>query len=587
MYSQNSLSSQLDQITSISLLEDLQSQDNKTKINAIHNLTNISLALGCEATRKELLPYLKNCINNEEEDEILIELAKILSNFLTCIGGIKYINELLNIFEVILSIDEPGIRKEAINSLKNILNQIGNIKDIEKELMNLINKFYSSDDVNQKLSALNIIILVYQNLEESNKKIVINFLENFSNSNNLSIRKELISELIKITKYLNIDIIKKFIETLIKDENENIKVDIINLIISLKEHKDLLQIIDYIYDLIQKLSEDLNFKVRLSLINSLPEILQFPKITYNFKQLVLNIYIKFLEDNEDQIRNACCLNLEEITKLLINEINFNKLLQNLNKLSKDQKTFVRNSLAENIFKICPLLNKKQLNEIIFPMFNDLINDENFDIRINLINNIINLSKNSELNYISNFITDKIIPSIIEISQNKSWRIRHKIINIIPNFVNQKNFMKDIFPICLNYLTDHVFDIRNEGSKLLCNIYKDMNNSEFENKLIEKLNSMSKLTNYLIRNTCVIFIKYFIEKINEKIYFDFFQKKLIFLVYKLSDDKISNVRMNCAFILNKVKNCDFENKSNNDKIQKIIDKLKKDDDRDVINIFNSN
>ena len=584
MYSQNSLSSQLDQITSISLLEDLQSQDNKTKINAIHNLTNISLALGCEATRKELLPYLKNCINNEEEDEILIELAKILSNFLTCIGGIKYINELLNIFEVILSIDEPGIRKEAINSLKNILNQIGNIKDIEKELMNLINKFYSSDDVNQKLSALNIIILAYQNLEESNKKTVINFLENFSNSNNLSIRKELISELIKITKYLNIDIIKKFIETLIKDENENIKVDIINLIISLKDHKDLLQIIDYIYDLIQKLSEDLNFKVRLSLINNLPEILQFPKITYNFKQLVLNIYIKFLEDNEDQIRNACCLNLEEITKLLINEINFNKLLQNLNKLTKDQKTFVRNSLAENIFKICPLLKKKQLNEIIFPMFNDLINDENFDIRINLINNIINLSKNSELNNISNFITDKIIPSIIEISQNKSWRIRHKIINIIPNFVNQKNFMKDIFPICLNYLTDHVFDIRNEGSKLLCNIYKDMNNSEFENKLIEKLNSMSNLTNYLIRNTCVIFIKYFIEKINEKIYFDFFQKKLIFLVYKLSDDKISNVRMNCAFILNKVKNCDFENKSNNDKIQKLIDKLKKDDDRDVINIL---
>ena len=584
MYSQNSLSSQLDQITSISLLEDLQSQDNKTKINAIHNLTNISLALGCEATRKELLPYLKNCINNEEEDEILIELAKILSNFLTCIGGIKYINELLNIFEVILSIDEPGIRKEAINSLKNILNQIGNIKDIEKELMNLINKFYSSDDVNQKLSALNIIILVYQNLEENNKKIVINFLENFSNSNNLSIRKELISELIKITKYLNIDIIKKFIETLIKDENENIKVDIINLIISLKDHKDLLQIIDYIYDLIQKLSEDLNFKVRLSLINNLPEILNFPKITYNFKQLVLNIYIKFLEDNEDQIRNACCLNLEEITKLLINEINFNKLLQNLNKLTKDQKTFVRNSLAENIFKICPLLNKKQLNEIIFPMFNDLIKDENFDIRINLINNIINLSKNFELNNISNFITDKIIPSIIEISQNKSWRIRHKIINIIPNFVNQKNFMKDIFPICLNYLTDHVFDIRNEGSKLLCNIYKDMNNSEFENKLIEKLNSMSNLTNYLIRNTCVIFIKYFIEKINEKIYFDFFQKKLIFLVYKLSNDKISNVRMNCAFILNKVKNCDFENKSNNDKIQTFIDKLKKDEDKDVINIL---
>ena len=154
-------------------------------------------------------------------------------------------------------------------------------------------------------------------------------------------------------------------------------------------------------------------------------------------------------------------------------------------------------------------------------------------------------------------------------------------------MNQKNFLKDIFPICLNYLTDHVFDIRNEGCKLLCNIYKDINNTEFENKLIEKLNSMSNLTNYLIRNTCVIFIKYFIEKINEKIYFDFFQKKLILFVHKLSNDKISNVRMNCAIILNKVKNCDFENKNNNDNIQILIDKLKKDEDRDVINIFNLN
>ena len=44
-------------------------------------------------------------------------------------------------------------------------------------------------------------------------------------------------------------------------------------------------------------------------------------------------------------------------------------------------------------------------------------------------------------------------------------------------------------------------------------------------------------------------------------------------------------MTCAFIFNKVKNCDFENKSNNDKIKKMIDILKKDNDRDVINIFN--
>jgi len=581
MDSTDNLTLKLEQITSLSLLEDLQSQDSKTKINAIHNLRGISLALGCEATRKELLPYLKNCINNEEEDEVLIELTKMLSNLFDCIGGIKYISEFLNLFEVILNIDEPNIKKEAINSLKILLEQIGDIKEIEKDLMEIINKFYNGEDINQKLNAIDLIILVYKGLNEDNKKTSLNFLENFSNSDNLIIKKELINEIKKISTYLNIDYLKNIMIKMMNDDNESIKIDIINLIVNLKEHKNLEIIMDYIEEIIQKLSEDINVKVRLSIINNLNEILTFPKINYNFKQQALNIYIKLIEDKEEQIRNACCLKLEEITKILKNEINYNKLLQNLNILAKDEKTFVRSNLSENLYKICLLLNKKQLNEFIFPIFNELISDENLDIRINIISNIMELSKNIEIN---NNIIEKIIPSIKEIAQNKSWRVRNKIINIIPLFANQKIFMKDIFPICLNYLTDHVYVIRDEGCKLLSDLYKDIRSIEFENKLIEKLDSMSNLTNYLFRNTCLIFIKYFIDKISNKNYFDFFQNKLIFFLFKLSDDKISNVRMTCALIFNKIKKYNFTDRNKNEKIKNSIDKLKKDEDNDVIRIF---
>ena len=588
MLLQESLTEKLEQITSISLLEDLQNMDNKIRINAIHNLRSISLALGSETTRKELLPYLKNCINNEEEDEILIELTKILSNFLDCMGGIAYTSELLNLFGVLLSIDEPTIRKEAINSLKEVLNQIGGINNIEKDLMEIINKFYWSDDVNQKLSAMNLIILLYNDLNDNNKKIVMNYLENFLNSDNLLIKKELMNEIVKITCHLNIDYIKKLISIITKDDNnnDNIRENLINVLISLKSHKDLNFIINFIYDLIIKLSEDNNWKVRLSLINNFSEILKFPKINYNFKQMIINIYIKFIEDSEEMIRNACCINLEDITKLLKNEINFNKILQNLEKLSKDEKISVKKNLSENIFKIFPLLNAKQINEIIFKVFNILLNDDNLDIKINIIQNIAELSQTMDLN---NFI-EKIIPSIISIAQNKSWRLRNKIINIIPSLVNQNFFMNDIFPICLNYLTDHVYAIRESGSKLLCNIYidiyKNKENLMYEKKLNEKLDNMINLSNYLMRNTCLIFIKFFCEKIEDKIYFNFFEKNLINYVYKLSNDKISNVRLNCGFIFNKIKNYEFNDKMHKDKIKKWIGILKNDEDKDVRIIFNS-
>ena len=71
----------LDQTTATNLLEDLKSTDTKIKKNAVQNLRGISLALGRKRTRKELLQYLKSYID-EEEDEIIIELSKVLSNLL-------------------------------------------------------------------------------------------------------------------------------------------------------------------------------------------------------------------------------------------------------------------------------------------------------------------------------------------------------------------------------------------------------------------------------------------------------------------------------------------------------------------------
>ena len=126
MKENNQASGKLDQLTATTLLEDLQSTDIKTKKNAVQNLRGISLALGRERTRKELLPYLKSCID-EEEDEIIIELSKVLSNFIDCIGGKQYIKELFNLLEVIFTIDEPFVRKETINTIKLIVNQIGKV----------------------------------------------------------------------------------------------------------------------------------------------------------------------------------------------------------------------------------------------------------------------------------------------------------------------------------------------------------------------------------------------------------------------------------------------------------------------------
>lgn len=57
------------------------------------------------------------------------------------------------------------------------------------------------------------------------------------------------------------------------------------------------------------------------------------------------------------------------------------------------------------------------------------------------------------------------------------------------------------------------------------------------------------------------------------------------MFNLSKDKIANVRMNCAFILNKIKNIKFKDNKINGEINNIIEIFKKDKDEDVVKAIN--
>ena len=551
MKENNQASGKLDQLTATTLLEDLQSSDIKIKKNAVQNLRGISLALGRERTRKELLPYLKSCID-EEEDEIIIELSKVLSNFIDCIGGKQYIKELFNLLEVILTIDEPFVRKETINTIKLIVKQIGNVNEIENDLISMINNLYISEDINQRKSAMNLLMFLYKDLNKNNKTIAINYFDKFVVDNNISIRKELLNEIIDITLMLPIDYIKKLITVILKDKNDSMRIDIINIILSIRQHPNINEYIEVIYDLVPKLAEDTNWRVRLTVADKLNEILEYPNIDNKFRQIATNIFAKLVDDSEPEIRNVCCLRLKVITQILKNENNFDKVLQNLRKLEKDQKNFVRGALASNILKISSLVGF----DYIFPIFLTLIKDENLEIRMTLLNNLSELNKVIEINN----IIESVMPPIKEISANKSWRVRIQIMEIIPvlaKLFNQQIFMNHIFPICITSLTDNVFSIREAGCKLFVTIYKDVKNDEFEKKLLEKLNELCISTSYLLRNTVLVYIKFYIEHLAEKIYFDFFEKKLVGIVLMLSKDKIANIRISCGFVWNKIKNVKFK------------------------------
>ena len=54
---------------------------------------------------------------------------------------------------------------------------------------------------------------------------------------------------------------------------------------------------------------------------------------------------------------------------------------------------------------------------------------------------------------------------------------------------------------------------------------------------------------------------------------------------LSKDKIANIRISCAFILNKIKDIKFKDNKLNNEINSVVEIFKKDPDTDVVKSIN--
>ena len=300
------------------------------------------------------------------------------------------------------------------------------------------------------------------------------------------------------------------------------------------------------------------------------------------KNVILNAFLKLLQDKEGEVRSMACQKLEDVGEILSKEENFDKILACLKNLKSDSLPYVRSSLASNILSLAPIIGTKKTNEFIFPIFLDLIKDEDHDIRMVIIKN---LDKLNEVVNVDTFVQG-IIPSLTEISDNNNWRVRNQVQEIVPVFariVKRSLFLESIMPICIKWLTDPVYAIRQNACKIIKRLYDIFKCEEFEKKLLNKISPMAKSESYLIRITVVMLIREFLIDEYE---LDFLEKKLFPYIVKLSDDKIPNVRQACSVIIKKLVRLS-KNKDVVKECKSIIEELKRDKDLEVVYAISDN
>ena len=166
-------------MNSKSIIEDLKSRDPKKQIKAIRNISKLQSDIPPEKFRKEFMPFLLKCVN-EEEDEVLSEICKISRDIFNCVGGKKYLKDLFPLVELLLHTCDPNVRKDTIISFRHYIDKQDEFSDIEKELFEVIQNLANSDDPSHEIGFIAFSSEFFGDFKEKHRNHIYNIFKQFT-----------------------------------------------------------------------------------------------------------------------------------------------------------------------------------------------------------------------------------------------------------------------------------------------------------------------------------------------------------------------------------------------------------------------
>lgn len=215
------------------------------------------------------------------------------------------------------------------------------------------------------------------------------------------------------------------------------------------------------------------------------------------------------------------LHIIGFAKLIDSGLILARILPCVRDLSQDNSQHVRAALAIQISGLAPLLGKDATIEHLLPLFLHLLKDEFPDVRLNIISKLelVNsggtflhekgLGLKSMFSVIGiELLSQSLLPAIVELAEDKQWRVRQAIIEYIPLLANQLGrtfFDEQLGNLCLGWLADHVYSIREAAMINLQKLTQVFGVDWARTTIIPKVLAMSTHPSFLFRMTTVLAI----------------------------------------------------------------------------------
>lgn len=555
------------------LMDELKHDDVSNRVEAMQKLDLIAIALGPERTLHELLPFL-NDVAQDDEEEVFAVLAEKLGDFVPLVGGHQNAEPLIHILAILGAMEEPIVRDTAVESLNKIAPELTD-DELNSLFLELIRSLSQGDWFSKKVASCGLYKSVIVRVDAPLRRELLMLYNSLVSDDSPMVRrsaaKHLPAIIDKLTEYSkenpasskkvddnDLEIISKMFHHLINDAQDSVKLLSIDVLVAILEYFYFIQDSSHNSDCLVsalKLIKDDSWRVRYAAAD------KFSNIANNFKESeadllrLIDPFIGLMKDNEGEVRKAIAKQLPDFCKLLRDpSIIESKIIPVVDELSQDPHENVRASLASTVTGLSPILSKQSTTDKLLPIFLAMLKDEFPDVRLNIISNLSVVNETIGIQLLST----NLLPAITELAQDGKWRVRLAIIEYIPKLATQLGvefFNKELLTLCTSWLWDPVFAVRDAA----VNNLKDLTTifgSQWAEVLIithllnirdEKIGDEDvdkepvNFSNFIIRITCL----FAITKLTPELEPSVITKKILPFIHLLIADPVPNLRFNVA------------------------------------------
>lgn len=439
------------------LQKELASDDVEKCVKAMARLRTISLAMGVERTRADLIPYLSKAVDNSLNfddkpalcDEVQLYVAEVLGGFVEFVGGAQHAHCLLEPLLALCRADESTVRDMAVKSI-NFIGETLTYAQLKEHLFPALNKLTEPGDgwFPPKVSACGLCKLYYSKVapfSASERQEVMDIFKKLANEESPMICRAAASKLAGLAEVLEKDDLQslaedaKQLKAWLDVPDEIARKNAVNAIPAICSRAVQLNIaepvtkaaLDAYSDrlLAGDRDKEKSWKVRKACAEKIADLAEACKSVPSTREKLQECYLALAtNDRENEVKIEAALKADRVAAALGASFAAEQIFPIVKGLFDKPDTLQRVELAGVLAKLVASLDKEKAEELVLPTVEVLLETQadSLNVRLALVGqfeliiDVMGLEINSTVwKLIQKLVTDD------------KWRMRHAIMMLLP------------------------------------------------------------------------------------------------------------------------------------------------------------